>query len=202
MFITHLVNIFLTSFRTWSFSPVFTRTHYWTLPWASLMHSTPSHLASVRSVLIIFSHPSPGIWHDLFSWDCVNKILCVFFISPMYTICPAWFYHHSNWWIVQIMKLIIIQFSQSVSWGPNNFPSSLFSNRLLSVMFLHNEKPKFAPTWRTGKIIISCVLVLGYIYWGHESKYPIFDRLLPFLWMWFWFLTVRPHFLRIHWLSS
>jgi len=41
---------------TWRFITVFTRAYHWSLFWARIMQSTPSHPISLRSIPVLSSH--------------------------------------------------------------------------------------------------------------------------------------------------
>jgi len=113
-------------YGTWRFIIMFTRTHYWTLSWITLIQSTTSHPVSLRSILIS-SHVHLGLPSGLFPSGLPT-------ISPKQAICPCpsyapWLVHpNSIWWSVQVMKLHNIQFSLVSHHFLPNILTTLFSN--------------------------------------------------------------------------
>jgi hypothetical protein len=82
---------------------------------------------SLKSISILSSHLRLGLSSDLFRSDFPTEILypCQSHLN---------FLDHSNysWWRVQVMKLVIVQFSQTschfISLRPKYSPQHLFSN--------------------------------------------------------------------------
>jgi hypothetical protein len=104
-------------YGTRRFITVFTRALHWSLFWARSIQSIPPHPISLRSTLILSTHLRLGPPSGLFS----------FWLPPEYPMCiplrphssyvpcqshPPWL-GHSNYIgrRVQVMKLLIIQFS-------------------------------------------------------------------------------------------
>jgi hypothetical protein len=61
----------------------------WYISYDKLIQSTPSHLTSLRSVLILSSHLRQGIPNSLFPFGFPTKTLYEFLICPMRAECPA-----------------------------------------------------------------------------------------------------------------
>jgi hypothetical protein len=85
--------------------------------WAKSIQSTPPHPISLRSILILSSHRRLRLPTGLFPPGFPIRTLCAFLFSPhaCYMPCPShpnWL-DHSNyiWQRVQVMKLLITQFS-------------------------------------------------------------------------------------------
>jgi hypothetical protein len=83
---------------------------------SSSIQSIPSYPVSLRYILILSTHLRLDLLSDFFPLAFPTNILCVFlFFSLCYMPClshPPWL-HHSNyiWRKVQVMKLLIMQFS-------------------------------------------------------------------------------------------
>jgi hypothetical protein len=120
---------------------VFTRALHWSLSWAISIQSTPSHPISLRSILILSTHLRLGLPSGLFHSGFPTNILYAFLFSPhscylLHPSHPPWLdYSNYTWRRVQLMKLLIMQFSPtslltSSLFGPNILLNTLFSNTL------------------------------------------------------------------------
>jgi hypothetical protein len=84
------------------------------LPWARWIQYKISNYISLRTSLILFSHLYLGLPSDLFPSGFPIKV-CMTFSSLLrllntHSSGPPWFDHPNNiWWIVQVMKLLIMQ---------------------------------------------------------------------------------------------
>jgi hypothetical protein len=92
---------------------VFTRALHWSLSWASSIQSIPPHHISPRSNLILSTHLRLGLPSGLFPCGFPTK-------SYMHSFYPALMLHalpisfsftNYTWRTVQVMKLLIMQFS-------------------------------------------------------------------------------------------
>jgi len=97
---------------------VFTGTRHWTLSWARWIQSSPSHLISLTSILILSSQLHLCLSSDLFHLDFSTKNWYIFLIClACYMSSPyhgPWCNHPNNiWWSVQVMKFLIMQYSPS-----------------------------------------------------------------------------------------
>jgi hypothetical protein len=93
-------------YGTRRFNTVFTRALHWSLSWARWIQSKPSHPISVRSILILSTH---------LRLDLISGLFPSGFPPITYMPCPSrplWL-DNSNyaWRRVQVMKLLIMQFS-------------------------------------------------------------------------------------------
>jgi hypothetical protein len=139
---------------------VLTRVLHWSLSWARLIQSIPSHPISLRFILKVFTHLSLGLPSGLFHSSFPINILHAFLPHSCYMPCPShppWL-DHSNytWRRVQVMKLIM-QFSPTSShfislWFKYS-PQHLFSNTLSLRSSLNIKDQVSHPYIATGKII-------------------------------------------------
>jgi hypothetical protein len=158
---------FPTFYGTRRFITVFKRALHWSLSWARSVQSTPSHPISLRSFLTLPSHLRLGFLSGPFPTGVFTKILFAFLFSSCMphacTLHTPWL-NHSNyiWRRVQVMKLLIIQFSPASchilpSSVQNIFLSILFSNTV-SLCSSLNVRGKVSHPYKTiGKIIV-CIL--------------------------------------------
>jgi hypothetical protein len=104
-------------YGTQRFITVFTKTHHWTLSWASWIQFAPTTPISLRSILMLFSHL------------CLGPVsTCPYACYMSYPPHPPWFNHpNSIRWRIQAMKFIIIHFF-SFLLGPYIFFNTLFWN--------------------------------------------------------------------------
>jgi hypothetical protein len=112
---------------------MFTIASHLFLSWARWIQSTPSHTTSLRSILILPSHLCIGFPCDLFPLSFPTKTLYTFLLShACYMPHPShfpWLDHPNNiWWIVQIMKPLIMQ-------------SSLASCHFLPLRYKYSPQP-------------------------------------------------------------
>jgi hypothetical protein len=96
---------------------MFTTARHWSLSWARCIQFTPSHPASLRSILILSSHLHVGLLSGIFTFSD-HSFIWIFHFS--HACCmhhpshPPWFDHPNNIeWSVQIKKLLIMQSSPS-----------------------------------------------------------------------------------------
>jgi hypothetical protein len=114
--IVQLLKNFSAFYGTRKFITVFTRALHWSLSWAKSIQFIPSHPISLRFILILFTHPRLGLPSGLFP-SGFPSISYMHSSSPhsCHVPClshPPWL-DHSNytWRRVQVMKLLIMQFS-------------------------------------------------------------------------------------------
>jgi hypothetical protein len=106
-------------YRCRKFISIFMTARHWSLSWAILILSTPSHPFSLRCVLILSPSISRSSELSLY-YDLPTKMLYAFLIFLMPSTCPA--YHifldldHANniLWSVQVTKPLIMQSSPSL----------------------------------------------------------------------------------------
>jgi hypothetical protein len=106
----HTVKKILTFYGTWRFITKFTKVNHWSLSWARWIQSIPSHLISLKSILIFTSHLWLGLPSGFYPSGFPTKILYAFLISPMCDTCSASHRPNSIWWRLQKTKLFM-QFS-------------------------------------------------------------------------------------------
>jgi hypothetical protein len=78
----------------------------------NLVHNFPPCFSNIHSNIILKSNQ--GLPSSLFPWDLLTIVLYTFLIHVCYIPCPShlpWFDHPNNLWIVQVMKLLIMQSS-------------------------------------------------------------------------------------------
>jgi hypothetical protein len=106
------------------FITTFTRACHWTLTSPNWVRYTPANHISVKAVLILSSYLHLHFPSSLFTAYILTKIL---YLSVSYMLCPShspWFDCISNtWWIVETMKLLIMQLSPSSILDPNRVES-------------------------------------------------------------------------------
>jgi hypothetical protein len=61
LIITQIVKTFTAFCGTWRFITILTTAHHWSLFWARWIQPTPSHLISLRSILMLCSHSCLGL---------------------------------------------------------------------------------------------------------------------------------------------
>jgi hypothetical protein len=90
----------------------FIRAHHWSLSWTRSIQSIPPHPISLKCILILSTH----LHLSLSFWLSHQYPICIPLHShSCYMFCPShspWL-DHSNWRSVQVMKLIIMQFSST-----------------------------------------------------------------------------------------
>ena len=62
-----------TQTHTHTFIPVFTIARHWSLPWARLIVTTPSHAVSLRNILILYYHVRPCFASGVLPWGFPPK---------------------------------------------------------------------------------------------------------------------------------
>jgi len=73
------------------FIALFSRVHHWTLPWASWIHSTPSHPVSLISSVMLSSYLCLGLRSGIFPSGFPSTILYEFLVTPTSYTHPAHF---------------------------------------------------------------------------------------------------------------
>jgi len=129
-----------------------------TLSWASSIQSIPPHPTSWRSILILSSHLHLGLPSGLFPSGFPTKTLYTLLLYPPLphtcykprTFHSSWFYNPNNIeWSIQIIKLLIIQFSPLpcylISIKPKYSPQHPILKHSQSTFLLQCEWPSFAP---------------------------------------------------------
>jgi hypothetical protein len=76
-------------FGTQRFIIIFTIAHHYTLSIVRCIQSTPSHLVSLSSIFILFSHVHLDLPNGLFPSGFQTKILHAFLISPTCATCST-----------------------------------------------------------------------------------------------------------------
>jgi hypothetical protein len=131
------------------FITVFTKAHHWTLTWTSQIWFALSIHISLNSILILYFHLRIGLPSDLFPFGPPNQNA----MTPFPHVCcksylphPHWFNHCNNIiWIIQVMKLIITQFSAwyiSSLLCPNILLNTALKNSR-SMFLLQSDRPSF-----------------------------------------------------------
>jgi len=101
----------ITAFRgTRRFITVFTRAPHWSLSWARWIQSATSHLISLRSILLLFSHlrllfritSSLQVFRPIFCIYLLSLLVIAYFLLNFYT-----------------RFFVSISMQHSSSWGPN-----------------------------------------------------------------------------------
>jgi hypothetical protein len=82
---------------------VFVRLHHWPITWARCIQSAPFHPISLRSILILSSHPCLCFPSGHLPSDFLTNILCTFHLSHMcfmpHPLHPPLFDHPNDiWW--------------------------------------------------------------------------------------------------------
>jgi hypothetical protein len=117
------------------FITVFTTARHWPLSWARCIQFTTSHPISLHSILILSSSLRLGLPSGLLpsGFYIKNNV----FVSNISRACymfhpshPPKFDHPNNiWWIVQVMKLLIMRpssaFKKTVRKNPNKWVAQL-----------------------------------------------------------------------------
>ena len=156
-----------------------------------LSHIDPVHAfhpTSWRSILIPSSHLSLGLPNCLFPSGFPTKYL-LSYPHTCYMPCPfysSWFYYPNGiWWRVQIIKLLVMQFSPLpcylVPLSPNIILSTLFSNTLILYDIfstLHHSLELFHQPNLMHNFLYSLTICLLNYYPRHVSSInmPIFRR--------------------------
>jgi len=85
------VNKFSTFYKTWKFITAFTIARHMSLSRGRQIKSTPSHVVSVRRILILSSHLCRGVfkWYLSFRLPHQNHLLVSFYLDACYMPCPS-----------------------------------------------------------------------------------------------------------------
>lgn len=75
------------------------RSYHWTLLWANWIHSPPTHIITIKSILIFYPHLCQNLKVASF-FKVVWQQLYIYLISFLHTTCPT---HHT---ILDLMTLI------------------------------------------------------------------------------------------------
>jgi hypothetical protein len=78
-----------------------------TLPWTRLIQSLPAHSPSLRFIWMFSSHLCLGLPGESFPFWFSGNIFCAFLISALHAAWSLWYVR----WRVQIIKLLLMQFS-------------------------------------------------------------------------------------------
>jgi hypothetical protein len=110
--------VFSIFYGTRRFITVFTRARHWSPSWARSFQPIPFNPISQRSILILSSHLCVGLLSCLFANGFPSKLYMQSSSShPCYMSClfhPPWLGQSNCMWRkVQVMKLLILQFSQT-----------------------------------------------------------------------------------------
>jgi hypothetical protein len=136
-------------------------------PGGRLIHSTPSHLISLRSILMLFFHQRLGLPNSLFPSSVITKTSYAFFFFP---VCVTFRCRLDlitllrNDVGVQVMQLYAF-FS---SFSPVTFHSTLLSNTLNLCSSLARDQ-----VWhphKTNKVVIPYVLIFTFVDVKREDK--------------------------------
>jgi hypothetical protein len=188
---------------------VFTKTHNWTLSWATQIQFTPSIPIFLRPpILMSSSHLRLGLPSGLFPLASQPKLHKH---PPMHATCPSHLilldlnYHNNIWWRVQAIKFIM-DFSPWSIFLPfrSMYPPQHFVLTNLQSMFLpQSERPSFAPIQYNWQNYSFMYFNLNFFYmrWADErfltewwQAFPEFNLLVISLWMSFWFVIVSSKY--------
>jgi hypothetical protein len=127
--IVQLLKNFPPFYRTWRFIAMFTRALQWSLSLARSIQSIPSHHISLRSIVILSTHVHLGLPFMLHALPISSSL--------------TWSFYNYIWWRVQVMKLLIMQFSpishHYISLSPKYFPQHPAQTPLVCVFPLMLE---------------------------------------------------------------
>ena len=148
-----LVKKFLSFYRTRSFTTTVTSARHLSLSWARSIQSILPHPTSWLPILLLSPHLRSGLLSGLFPSGFPTKTLYIHLIHTRYMPSPSYsslFDHPNNiWWAVQIIKLLIIQFSP--------FPSYLVPLRHKyspQHPILKHPQPKFLPQFEPPSVAV------------------------------------------------
>jgi hypothetical protein len=164
----------LISYGTRRFIAVFTQARQWTLSWASWIQFAPSIPLSLRSILMLSSHPRLGLPSGLLPSGLPTKPC-----KPLRHAChmsrplhPPWFNHPNNIrWRIQAVNFISIQFSpRSVLLLGPSILNTLFSKTLSLYSSTKVRDQVSHPYSTTGKITVLYILIFRFFYMRREDK--------------------------------
>jgi hypothetical protein len=126
------------------------------------IHTTLSYVSKI-CLNIILPFTSRSAWWPLSLWISNQNPVCIPLLPhSCYMPCsshPPWLDHSKyTWWRVQVLKLLIIQFSPTSLtyslFGPNILLSTLFSDTLSLCSSLNVRNQVSHPYRTTGKIVV------------------------------------------------
>jgi hypothetical protein len=147
------VKKFLAFYKNRTFIIAFTIPSNLSLSWARLIHSTPSHLISLRSIIIYY--PSSTLrsskWSLSLRFAHQKPIRIFLHFHTCYMPRPSqspWFdYPNIIWWGVQIMKILIMQFATVpcylVPLNPKYLPQHPVLRHPQHILFPQCERTRF-----------------------------------------------------------
>jgi hypothetical protein len=152
------------------FTTAVTTALHLSLSCATPIYSKPSHLMSTKYILMLSTHLRLGPPSGPFPPVLLTNNLYTFFFSPIHTTCrahtllPRLYNCNYTWQTVQIMQLLVMQFSPPFRHfnplRPNILPSILFSNTLCSTF---NVRDKVSQLYRTtSKILVTYILIFTF----------------------------------------
>lgn len=154
LIVIHPVRKFPAFFWFWRFSTVFTRICYWSLFWArSIQHihtqthtrMCASHPISIRSILMLSSHPRIGLQSGLFFSGLPTRIFYAFLVTHACYMChlsqPSWVDHPNN------ILLFPRRWGYSVLWEQNKLLDFLYITSFIPCFTLcYSVSNFFEPT--------------------------------------------------------
>jgi hypothetical protein len=137
--VTQLVKKLPAFYGTRIFITLFTTARHWSLPWVSCIQSTPSHSASLKSILILSSHLRLGLPSGFApSGFCDKNFACNSHFIPSYYIpYPS---HLFDWIVLITIGEVYKLWSSSLCslLRPPAASSVLYPNILLRILFWNN----------------------------------------------------------------
>ena len=148
-----LVKKFPAFYGTRRFLNAFTSTCQLSLSWSSSIQPRPTYLASLRSILILSSHLRSSLSSGLLPSRFPTRSLYTPLPHMLYMPHPSHssrLNHPNNiWWVVQIIKLLIMQFSPLpcylVTLRPKYSPQHHILKHPQTTFLPHSHRPRFKP---------------------------------------------------------